>query len=293
MDRCPLCGSARRRLLHPSNLGARGRRERRLDCTNPGLGLHPDIFCCLDCDMVFNEPAPSHLREYEESADADYLAQRESRRQTYARELDRLEPHVRGRELLDVGCHSGFFLEQARERGYRVGGVEPSRWAAEHAAALGLEVFVGPIERFQPAAPFDVVTLWDVIEHLTRPVDVLRGVHAMLRPGGVLAFTTHNLDSLAARVLGSRYPFFMEMHTLHLRSRTRDRLLADTGFERIAVHPHRRAVRVDYLVSRLGRLGDAPARLAGGLARGLRVHDRIVWVGGSGLETVIARKAGA
>jgi SAM-dependent methyltransferase len=132
-----------------------------------------------------------------------------------------------------------------------------------------------------------------LIEHLTDPVAVLAKLHGMLRPGGVVAFTTHNLDSPAARLLRGRYPFFMEMHTIHLRSRTRDRLLADTGFERIEVHAHLRAIRVDYLVSRLRRLGATPERLAARLVRGLGIHERIVWIGGSGLETVIARRKAA
>jgi SAM-dependent methyltransferase len=297
VERCPLCRSSRRRLLHASNLDAGRARAGRLECTNVGLGIHPDIFQCLDCGMVFNEPPPSaagHLAEYEQTADPEYLEQREARRRTYARELDRLERHVRSGALLDVGCHSGFFLEQARERGYQVSGIEPSRWAVEHARSeLGLEVFHGSIEEFAPAGPYDVITMWDVIEHLADPVGALQKLQRMLRPGGVLAFTTHNLDSLAARLLGGRYPFFMEMHTIHLRSRTRDRLLADTGFERVAVHAHLRAIRVDYLVSRLRRLGDSPAQLASRLVRGLGIHDRIVWIGGSGLETVIARRAAA
>ena len=268
-----------------------------MECTSSGLGIHPDIWSCLDCGMVWNEPAPSaegHLRQYEGVFDPDYLAQRESRRRTWARELDRLERHVRGRELLDVGSYAGFFLEQARERGYRVTGVEPSRWAAEHARReLGLEVFTGPVEEFEPQRVFDVVTLWDVMEHLTDPVAVLRKLHRLLRPEGVLVFTTHNLDRFAARLLGGRYPFFMEMHTIHLRSRTRDRLLAQTRFERIDVHAHWRALRVDYLASRLRRFGETPERLASRAVHALGIHDRIVWIGGTGLETVIARRAAA
>jgi SAM-dependent methyltransferase len=258
--------------------------------------VHPDVFACLDCGMVFNEPPPSetgHLAEYEAISDPEYLEQREARRRTYERELERIERHGKGRDLLDVGCYSGFFLDQARSRGYRVKGVEPSRWAVEHARGeLGLDVFHGPVEAFETAERFDLVTMWDVIEHLVDPVGTLRKIHGLLRPGGLLAFTTHNLDSLAARVLRGRYPFFMEMHTIHLRDRTRDRLLAETGFERLAVLPHRRAVRVDYLASRLRRFGAAPARLAAALVRGLGLRDRIVWIGGSGLETVIARRSG-
>lgn len=297
MEQCPLCESRSVALLYPSNLapsttGQGGRYE----CTSTGLGQHPDIYRCSACTFVFNEPAAGeadHLDEYAEIEDPDYLDQKLSRRLTYARELDRVARFQPSGDLLDVGCYAGFFLEQARDRGYRVQGVEPSRWAALHARdELGLDVWNGPIEDFETDRRFDVVTLWDVIEHLEDPVSVLRCIRKLLKPGGVLAFTTHNLDSALARVMRGRYPFFMEMHTIHMNNRTRDLLLEKSGFERVALEPHRRALRFGYLLSRLRRIGDAPERAAQAMARGLRIANRIVWVGGVGLETIIARPLG-
>jgi SAM-dependent methyltransferase len=269
----------------------------RYRCTSPGLGIHPDIFRCRQCTMVFNEAvhAPlGHLQEYADVEDPAHLAEKHSRRLTYERELERIEALSSGRDLLDVGSYTGFFLDLARERGWRVMGVEPSRWAAHHAAAeLGLEVFNGPIEHFETARSFDVVTLWDVFEHLVDPVAVLSRIRRLLKPGGLLAFTTHNLDAPLARLLGGRYPFFMEMHTIHINSRTRDLLLAKTGFTLVDLHTHRRAVRFSYLLSRLRRFGELPARLADHAARGLGLADRILWVGFVGLETIIARSQDA
>jgi 2-polyprenyl-3-methyl-5-hydroxy-6-metoxy-1,4-benzoquinol methylase len=293
MRRCPLCGHWDVAILYPSNLPDDGRRDDHYDCTSFRLALHREIYRCASCSFAFNDAAPEaidHLEEYARNRDPEYLEQRSSRRLTYARELDRIEPLTSGRDLLDVGCHAGFFLELARERGFRVAGVEPSRWAAEHAkAALGLDIFNGPIERYETDRRFDVITLWDVIEHLEDPVGVLERVRELLRPQGLLAFTTHNLDSLPARLLRGRYPLLMEMHTVHLNNRTRELLLTKTGFEQVALHPHRRALRVGYLLSRLGRLGELPAALAMGAARRLGLAERIVWIGGVGLETVLAR----
>jgi len=293
VDRCPLCEGRDVALLYPSNLPAEHTSAGHYDCTSFRLGLHRDIFRCKSCTFVFNEPASGsadHLEEYARTEDPDYLDQKLSRRLTYQRELDRIAEFCPTGDLLDVGCYAGFFLELARERGYRVAGVEPSCWGARHAAeTLGLDVFNGPIEDYTTERLFDVVTLWDVVEHLEDPVRVLRCVRELLKPGGVLAFTTHNLDSPIARLMRGRYPFFMEMHTIHMNSRTRDLILEQSGFERLALHGHQRALQVEYLLSRLRRLGERPARLAIGAARGLRLANRIVWVGGVGLETILAR----
>jgi len=295
MGPCPLCGGSEIRVLYPSNIPEHRRPGSRYGCTSFELGVHPDIFRCPACTFVFNAASSGSLDALEEYARVDdpaYLEQRESRRLTYGRELDRIEAFCAGRELLDVGSYTGFFLEQARERGWRVQGVEPSKWAADYArSTLGIPVFNGPIEAWVPPAGqrFDVVTLWDVLEHLTDPVGVLRHVRGLLRPDGLVAFTTPNLDAPLARLLRGRYPFFMQMHTVHLNHRTRDLLLEKAGFERVERHVHRRAVRLAYLASRLRRLGELPARAAEGAVRRLGLADRVLWIGFVGLETVLAR----
>jgi len=293
--RCPLCGGVDRKLLYPSTLRLASARQSPYECTNVGLGIHPEIFRCLHCALVYNEPAPldaSPLEEYARIEDPEYLEQRDARRLTYGRELDRLEELVSGRDLLDVGCYAGFFLELARERGFRVSGVEPSRWAALHAAQqLGLDVFNGPLEVFDTERRYDLVTLWDVIEHLADPLGALRRVKSLLRPAGLVAFTTHNIDSLLARLLRSRYPFFMQMHAIHLDDRTLPLLVERAGFTIVRRHAHRRAVHVGYLLTRLQRFGARPEAWAQRAAALLGLADRIVWIGGVGLETVIARPA--
>jgi hypothetical protein len=82
----------------------------------------------------------------------------------------------------------------------------------------------------------------------------------------------HNLDAPIARLMGSRYPFFMEMHTIHLNDSTRDRLLKRTGFALVERHTHRCALRLGYLVTRLRRLGETPARLETVTARAVEAR---------------------
>ncbi len=115
--------------------------------------------------------------------------------------LQRYRPSGR---LLDVGCGMGGFLEVAREKGYDVSGVEVSEYAAGHVQnELGIDVAnCGLPEARLPSESYDLVTMWDVIEHLDDPRPTLQEIHRILRPGGLLALSTGNAGSLWARITG-------------------------------------------------------------------------------------------
>src|SRR5205807_742919 len=98
-----------------------------------------------------------------------------------ARDVSALVPRVRlgGRDppgrLLDVGCGTGLFLAVARRRGWTPFGIDDCAEATRHAREhFGLAVTIGDFEDFaRDARHFDVITMWDIIEHARRPVDLL------------------------------------------------------------------------------------------------------------------------
>jgi SAM-dependent methyltransferase len=140
----------------------------------------------------------------------DYLGQQAARRAHARRKLmllRHLPPRIarRGR-LLDVGCAAGFFLAEAQAF-YDVQGVElsswSSAWAREH---LQLPVFTGTLQQAAlPAAHFDVITLWDVIEHVPDPVPLLAEAARVLKPGGRLVLTTGDWGSRYAQQQGPNW----------------------------------------------------------------------------------------
>jgi len=95
------------------------------------------------------------------------------------------EVHATGR-LLEVGSYCGLFLSVARERGYDVVGVEPSRWASRYAGeTLGIPSHCGTLSDVpRDAAPFDVVCAWDVLEHVSDDAAAMRELARVTAPGG-------------------------------------------------------------------------------------------------------------
>lgn len=100
--------------------------------------------------------------------------------------------------ILDIGAGTGIFMHLARERGWTPHGVDICPLSAEKAASeFDLEVRVGPFEEIDfDGRLFDAVTMLDVLEHVHDPVQTLRRVHELLRPGGAVAIAVPNQRSL-------------------------------------------------------------------------------------------------
>ncbi len=134
--------------------------------------------------------------------------------------------------LLDVGCGPGVFLEVARERGWRVEGLEFNSWCVERVRGLGIPVFDSPLEQadLSPGA-YQCVTLWTVLEHIVEPRSFLQSIRRLLAPDGVFLVLVPNVDSLAVRILHEKAVTFAgDSHVNHFSPATLGRLLESSEF---------------------------------------------------------------
>jgi len=238
---CPLCGGARRRRL----------------VTRRGF----DVVRCRDCRLVYvwPQPTPAELEALYGSGGYHAEVDEAERRRTFARRLrqiEKLEPR-RGR-VLDVGCSKGYFLDVARAEGWDAVGVELNAHAVDAARARGLDVRQGGLAD-QPfdEGSFDVVTLFDLLEHTADPRATLEACRRVLRPGGLLVVTTPNIDGLVprvtwwlfARTLGAWDHPTPPGHLVQFSRRTLRRALEGSGFEVVALRSEH--IPVGYSVGKL------------------------------------------
>lgn len=146
--------------------------------------------------------------------------------------------------LLDIGCSSGAFLNTAVNLEFNAEGIEPAPKAAAAAKASGLNVHQGFLEEAKYAdGRFDAVTLLEVIEHLSQPLELLKEVHRILRPGGVLLIGTGNADSWSMSVMGSRWEYLsISKHGGHISffsPKSIGSLAQRSGFSVMEVHTRR------------------------------------------------------
>jgi 2-polyprenyl-3-methyl-5-hydroxy-6-metoxy-1,4-benzoquinol methylase len=112
--------------------------------------------------------------------------------------------------ILDIGCGSGLFLELARERGFETAGIEPLKIAREYAIVKrGLEIHNDTAEKFSLNRQFDIITLWELLDHVIYPNTVIQNTLKHLKPGGIILFSVRNGHSLAARVLRQACNMFL------------------------------------------------------------------------------------
>lgn len=110
--------------------------------------------------------------------------------------------HRKQGRILDVGCATGIFLNEMRTHGWDAYGIEPSGFASEIAVnQLGLNVFNGYLDEASFGDHFfDVITLWDVFEHLQEPVETLKTIKRILKPDGSLVITMPNTNSWERKI---------------------------------------------------------------------------------------------
>lgn len=228
---------------------------------------------CASCGMLFvtdHPPAKTiqgHYSEaYFEASAADsgaarlgypsYREAQESLKASFSRKLELVRSLKGDGRLLDVGAAYGTFLGLASQY-YECFGLEVSGYAAQVARdEFGMDVRQGSIEQTTlfDRDSFDVVVMWDVIEHLTDPLAGLREIRRIMKPGGYLAISTDDAENWLPRLLGRNWwGLAAPLHLNHFTRRSMVIALRETGgLVGAKFVPDRRDYRIGEIVSHLG-----------------------------------------
>ncbi|MBF0630220.1 MAG: class I SAM-dependent methyltransferase [Magnetococcales bacterium] len=259
---CPVCGRLDFQILKKSSYDETlGEHElRRMYSASSDTQLLDQLVRCKGCGLVYLNPRIKQdiiLEGYRNAEDPLFIAQNEARILTFRQCLEGImrrhgvSPGTHPR-VLDIGCAGGAFPKAASDLGFEVVGIEPSAWMATRARArYDLDIRAGTLEEVDfKGERFDIITLWDVIEHMADPATALQRIRSLLHPHGLLIVNYPDHESLARKGLRSRWPFFLSVHLYYFSPATITRLLNHHGFQVRETRPHWQKLPLGYVLKR-------------------------------------------
>lgn len=293
---CALCGSRKYRVIYEAQYSKEKDHDlaRKFRASGDEL-LIDQLVQCFNCSLVFINPRlKSSLvtQGYAAGSDEVFVSQAAARERTFSKALKSIEcfaPHKGS--LLDIGTAGGSFLAAAKRRGWNVAGCELNRWMVRWGNKhYGIKIQQGTVfEQHYKKESFDMVTLWDVIEHTPDPAKVARECNRILKPQGLLVINYPDIESWIARLMGRRWLFLTSVHLYYFTRQTMQKLLDAAGFDVIVVRPHVQELELGYLAQRLHLYSRTLSHILAPFvsALGLQHQPMPYWLGQT---FVIARK---
>lgn len=225
--------------------------------------VHYRLVECEGCGLVFSNPIYQESHILEQYFDAEYFQEEQTSNYlvAYTEEfLKTLKMAGKIDSLLEVGCADGYFLRVAKDMGIpKVCGVEPGSDAVNKADA-DLRPFIcnGAFhEGLYEDNSFDMVCIFQVLDHVVDPIDIMTNVARVLKPGGYFLTITHNVKSWQPRLIGESCPMFDVQHIFLWDLHTIRKLMEKVGLSYVRGSN----IRVQYGVSFFIRMLPLPMRL--------------------------------
>jgi len=249
---CPNCGRDDFNVIFDSNIGEADLQKGIKTVYMLWGGTHGRHVKCKNCHLIYVNPIEKASKingDYSKMGNTDAPIIRESRLRAARSQLELIKNYKSGTTLLDIGCGEGFFLFNAAKAGYTTKGVELSQDAAAYARReFGLDVEVKPFNEMQlPDNYFDVVTMWQVLEHLPHPLATLKEVHRILKPGGLLATSTPDIEGKMAKFFRRKWWNLRRLHINQFTAKTLTDMLNRAGFKNVFSTDYKEYISISML----------------------------------------------
>jgi len=203
--------------------------------------IHYHMVRCRNCGLVFSRDVlpPARLAMLYESSAVTFDAYQAHLRRDYWKILEPYMSTIVARSALEIGCSSGFFLEELKSRGFKqVTGYEPSLEAKGRASPSIQPFIISEVFRDSsdsPGRPFDLVCSFHTLDHVSDPISFVQSCFKALRKGGLCCIVVHDVNAWQARWLKERSPIIDIQHIYLFNRSTLARLFRQAGFEVVHV----------------------------------------------------------
>ncbi len=258
-DECPICKSYDTYQMYPADVDVN-----KLSFTysfSPESNKTFRVVRCRNCTHVFCSPIQKDIyKNYEDVVDSKYLKYAMSLKLAAHRVLPVIKRYRPQGLILDVGCATGDFLIEAKKYGYSVEGLELSRWSCDIARNKNIHVYRKRLKSLAQQFPgrYDVITMWGVIEHFECPIEEMNYINKILKPGGILALWTGDINSLSSRILGRHWWYWQGQHIQYFTHQSLNYLIKSCDFEHITTKTYPFVATYELLDNSLSRYSLRP-----------------------------------
>lgn len=249
---CNLCQGSELKLVQKGNIDINKHLERFSQYKYYG-----DLYKCKSCDLIMQKFEHEVDDIINRLMDEEYLDEEighlniTEKHVQFNKLINILKKYdsLKGKAILDAGANTGIFLDMLKAYSSDLEGLEASSEAAKHAREIynlnvqNAVIGKGNIED----ASKDIITLWDVIEHLYDPKHDLEFLHSKLKMGGRIFISTHNIGGMLPKMMGAKYPFYMYQHFYHFSKKTLGKMMKEVGFKVLGTESFCKTWTVGYL----------------------------------------------
>lgn len=255
---CPLCESTNTLVSFEGRSESAGVLNSRMKASGSD-SRGRDIYQCGGCEVYFCNPLPRPqelLDAYDGSPDINFVSQNEFRYKTFRKSFmefsnaAQLSPE--SVSVTDIGAAGGVFLHVLKDLGYTGRGIEASSWLAEYGRQnYGVNLVHGDVRNFVPSEnDKDVITYWDVLEHLADPHADLGILSSRLKPQSLILVSLPSTDSLSFKVLRWRWPMHLDVHLFYFNKKSLESLFNRYGFSLIYSAKYPQTLSLGYVLLR-------------------------------------------
>ena len=265
--KCPICGQKDFEVLRKRDDKMINTVVQKQDLysSSSNYRLFDQLVNCSTCDHVMTNPrinTSDLISKYSNAIDDKHHMQDKFRINSFSYALKRITNTLdintedSNINLVDIGCASGAFLYAATKlTKWKVQGVEPSLKLVEYGKKeydVLIKQGIFKVEDHRDTK-IDIITLWDVLEHINEPDLMLEEISETLVNGGYLIINVPNLNSLFARFLGYSWPFYLAVHIHYFKNQTIKRILKKQNFEICYKRAYFQQLGLGYILHRIGQ----------------------------------------
>jgi len=221
------------------------------------------IYQCKNCGLYFLQNETSYKKFIEKyyqkgyfngdkklRAYANYQEDKVTIQRNMDHYLEKITAFKKNGYLLDIGCAMGFLLELSEKKGFNSFGLDVSEYAVKIAQKkFGKKIILSSLSEAKLNKNFfDVITMFDLIEHLETPIEDLTNVKNSLKDDGILVIQTGDAESKWAKFMKRSWHFFAPPQHLFFYSRsTIEKVLSKAGFKIIKIEKDGKFISLRYL----------------------------------------------